>query len=257
MQEKFLKKLASKLIFYTKTEKMQSILEDYSEFVYENDFDETISQTVKSLNLKYWKIVYFIVISYIFVFGPFYFLYFRPYTNIIPYSYIIINVLSLIFPAVLSKLYGKKLTILGSFHKKSRLSIILTTFMYIIINSAIIFISSGIMIEMIIKISEVANKYIQFYWEIYHIFINLGFFITFILLIKLFTSGIFYFMPFCISYFGSLYFTNFIQSCSLLTEVSMFKNIIIMILVPYILGCISSLIFYLKICKEELNESSI
>lgn len=245
---KKIKKLASALLPFYKADEMADILRDYTEFEEESDFDFDILTTLKSLDFKIHKLIGFILFLLAIFLVPLYTLYLSPYNFQMIYS--VINILCISIPMIIAVFFGKKLVIINNFHKKGVAFVVFSTIIYVLINSAIFFMSLGNMADILIKLNSITEQYIQFFWQVYNIFLISIFILTIFITKKLFSSGISYYMLFCSSYLGVIYLFNFVLICGRLTDIEQFKNLVLIAFFQYITGIIISFISYFIILKK-------
>lgn len=246
MINNFFKKLASILLIFLPTPEMKDVLLDYLDFSKQPDFDLNISQILKPLKLKAYKIPVFISFFCLFVFMPFYFLYFRPigYHMPLQFSYIF-KILYLAFPIAITKFFGEKLQLIDNFHKKTIFTNIFTVFMSVFLNSFILFIASGVLYKILLEIPSRSSDF----WSVFHIFTNIMFFITIFLIVKLFTCGTSYILPVFQAYTALFFLSNFAFISSTLSDISAINSLLIPIVVEYIVALIICFACYFVICK--------
>lgn len=251
---KNLKKLASKLLIFQNSLEMQDVMNDYVEFSKEEDFELNVKETLSSLNVKMYKYPIFVALMSFFVVYPHILMYFSPFLDMQQHLFgtIISVILAIICPVIITKLYGRKLTIIDDFHQKTRAFSVLTTIMYVFINAFALFIVSGYLVKCLLSIKEINVDYFQMTWAFFEVFLRLFLVLVIFLAIKLFTCGISYFMPFCSAYFGLVFLRLFNHVCCMLSDISTVNIRLYIVFAVYIVSMAISVVLYLIIKKKQV-----
>lgn len=243
---KKIKKLASSLLIYEKTSNMEKILREYIDCSDEKKLDFSESKISQTTYFKADKLMVFIAFIAFFTIFPFEFIYFAKSNE---YSMLkgAINCLTIVFPVIILLRYGKKLVIIDKFHNKSKISYGFNTLMYILFNSAVLFLVSGQIYKIIEVLNEMSVKYMELFWFSYDVLMRLAWVLMVFHIVKLFRCGISYFMPFSVSYISLIFFANFSYTFD---DDKNLQMLAILFFVQYISTIIFSLVLCFSVCKK-------
>ncbi|MFI3202298.1 MAG: hypothetical protein R3Y54_12410 [Eubacteriales bacterium] len=254
-----LRELASILLMSTKTSQMEDIVDDYVEFSKEEDFKMDRREVIQSLSISYWKIgAYFILLSVLYVL-PFYVSYVRGYSGVLPESllYYLNMGIYVVFPIVMTFLFGRKLQIVNRFYHKhksaQRVTIVLSVLTHMSIIGTLYF------IDQVVKFPTEFVEAAQQFWYYWEIMMTIGILGATFVLVKLITCGTSYFLTFFQLQVALFFFIHFGYWCSKMDDVSNFKSMISRIVVEYVVAMMISILCYIRIRKMggEKDESTI